>query len=370
MTFRFKPPDYILFALVIGICVFGLIMLTSAGSVIGFQKFGDSYFFVKRQLLSFLLGLGALFLMMNIDYRNLRKYSVFILFASLLLLVLVLIPGVGTTYLGGSRWIVISGFVFQPSEIVKLTFIIYLASWLVSQKERGSLGSKQSLLPFVTLVGLVAGLIILQPDMGSMSIIAIIAGIMYFVSGADTRHIVGLIAGGIVFFFLLILVEPYRAGRLTIFLNPGSDVRGLGYQIQQSLIAIGSGGWFGVGFGKSRQKFNYLPESATDSIYAVIAEELGLIFALCIIAAFVFLFLRGMKIAKQSQDMFGKLLVTGIICWFTLQALMNIGALSSLIPLTGIPLPFVSYGGSSLMISMAAVGIVLNVSRQMKRSHV
>lgn len=364
--FKIKPPDYFLFSLVIAICVFGLIMLTSAGSVIGFQKFDDSYFFVKRQLVSCIVGLAAMFFMMNVDYRLLRKYSVPLLAISLLLLVLVLIPGVGSSYLGGSRWIVIGGFVFQPSELVKLTFIIYLASWLVSQKERGATSAKQSLIPFITLVGLVAGLIILQPDMGTMSVIAVIAGMMYFVSGANVKHILGLFAGGIGFFFLLILVEPYRAGRLSIFLNPGSDVRGLGYHIQQALIAIGSGGIFGVGFGKSRQKFNYLPESATDSIYAVIAEELGLVFALFIIAAFVMLFLRGMKIARNAQDMFGKLLVTGIICWFTLQALMNIGALSSLIPLTGIPLPFVSYGGSSLILCLAAVGVVLNVSRQMK----
>jgi cell division protein FtsW len=305
--------------------------------------------------------------MMNIDYHILRKIAVPALVLSVLLLLLVFIPGIGSSFLGGNRWINVAGFVFQPSELVKLTFIIYLSSWLIAQKERRQVQDHHTMVQFLVLVAVITGLVVLQPDMGTMSIIAIISLIIYFTSGARMKYIATLIGSGISFFLLLILVAPYRAGRLTIFLHPGTDVRGLGYHIQQSLIAIGSGGFFGVGFGKSRQKFNYLPESATDSIYAVIAEELGFIFAMAIIATFIFLFIRGLRIARNSPDDFGKLLVTGIMSWLSVQALMNIAALSSLIPLTGIPLPFFSYGGSSLIITLAAVGVVLNVSRQSKR---
>jgi len=359
--------DYVLLGTVLLLCIFGLLMLTSAGSPLGFQKFEDSYHFVKQQLISFVIGITLLIVLSNIDYKSLKKYAVPLLVLSIILLFLVFIPGIGASLLGGSRWISIGGVVFQPSELAKLSFIIYLAAWLESQKGKTGKIAKQSLYQFFILLAVVAGLIIAQPDMGTMSVVALIAGIVLFSSGVDMKYIFSLIGTGVAFFIMLIKIAPYRLQRLTAFLNPNEDIRGAGYHVYQSLIAIGSGGLFGVGLGKSRQKFNYLPEAAGDSIFAVIAEELGFLVCALLVFAFLFLFIRGIRIARQAPDEFGKLLTTGIIAWIVLQAFMNIAALSSLIPLTGIPLPFISYGGSSMMLTLAAVGIVLNVSKQMKR---
>jgi len=358
--------DYVLLGTVILLCVFGLLMLTSAGSPLGFQKFGDSYHFIKQQLISFVIGMTLMVVMMNVDYKSLKKYSVHLLLVSIILLFSVFIPGIGASLLGGSRWISIGGAVFQPSELAKLSFIIYLAAWLESQKGKSGEIAKRSLYQFGILLAIVAGLIIAQPDMGTMSVVAIVAGVVLFSSGVDMKYIFSLIGVGGAIFLLLIKLAPYRLQRLTAFLNPENDIRGIGYHVYQSLIAIGSGGFFGVGLGKSRQKFNYLPEAAADSIFAVIAEELGFLLSTLLVLTFLLLFIRGIRIARRAQDEFGKLLVTGIIAWIVLQAFMNIAALSSLIPLTGIPLPFISYGGSSLIITLAAVGIVLNVSKQGK----
>jgi len=359
--------DYILLGTVLLLCVFGLLMLTSAGSPLGFQKFGDSYHFVKQQLISFVIGITLLIVLSNINYKILKKYSVPFLVLSIVLLFLVFIPGIGASLLGGSRWISIGGIVFQPSELAKLAFFIYLAAWLESQKSKTGKIAKQSLYQFFILLVIVAGLIIAQPDMGTMSVVALVAGVVLFSSGADLKYIFSLIGIGAALFVVLIKIAPYRLQRLTAFLNPNQDIRGAGYHVYQSLIAIGSGGLFGLGLGKSRQKFNYLPEAAGDSIFAVIAEELGFLICALLVCTFLFLFIRGIQIARHAPDEFGKLLVTGIISWIVLQAFLNIAALSSLIPLTGIPLPFISYGGSSLMITLAAVGIVLNVSKQTKK---
>jgi len=342
-------------------------MLTSAGSPLGFQKFGDSYHFIKQQLISFVIGIALLIVMMNVDYRILKKYSFHLLIVAIVLLFLVFIPGIGASLLGGSRWISIRGVVFQPSELAKLAFIIYLSAWLESQKGKTGKIAKQSIYQFAVLLVIIAGLIIAQPDMGTMSVITLVAGVILFSAGVDMKYIFSMIGAGGVLFLLLIKLAPYRLQRLTSFLNPESDIQGSGYHVYQSLIAIGSGGFLGVGLGKSRQKFNYLPESAGDSIFAVIAEELGFLISALLIATFLFLFIRGVRIAKRAPDEFGKLLVTGIISWIVLQAFMNIAALSSLIPLTGIPLPFISYGGSSLMLTLASVGIMLNVSKQVRK---
>lgn len=348
------------------LCLFGLITLTSAGSAVGFQRFGDSYIFVKRQLLSLLIGIGFMILMMNVDYKLLRKFALPLLGVSIILLLLVFFPGIGANLQGGSRWISLGGMVFQPSEFVKLTFIIYLAAWLESQAAKSKKLSREQLFQFAAIIGVVSLLIIAQPDMGTMSVIAIVSLIVFFVSGAELKQIGWLIGSGALLFLLLIKIEPYRAQRLSVFLNPSADSQGIGYHIQQALIAIGSGGLFGVGLGKSLQKFNYLPEPQSDSIFAVLSEELGLIVALLLVATFIYLFIQGLKVARKAPDTFSRLLVVGIMTTIVLQAFMNIAALSSLMPLTGIPLPFISYGGTSIIFSLAGIGIVCNVAKQCK----
>lgn len=348
------------------LCLFGIIALSSAGSAVGFQRFGDSYIFVKRQLLSLLIGVGLMVVMMNIDYKLLRKFALPLLGLSILLLLLVFFPGIGANLQGGSRWITIGGMVFQPSELVKLTFIIYLAAWLETQSAKSKKLSREQLFQFAAIVGVVSLLIIAQPDMGTMSVVAIVSFVVFFVSGAELKQLGWLLGIGAGLFLLLIKIEPYRAQRLSVFLNPSADAQGIGYHIQQSLIAIGSGGLFGVGLGKSLQKFNYLPEPQSDSIFAVIAEELGLIVAVLLVATFVYLFIQGLRVAQKAPDTFSRLLVIGIMTTIVLQAFMNIAALSSLMPLTGIPLPFISYGGTSLIFSLAGIGVVCNVAKQCK----
>jgi cell division protein FtsW len=247
---------------------------------------------------------------------------------------------------------------------VKLTFLLYLAAWLAKKGEKSSRGLSYAFGPFLILVGVIAILVILQPDMGTMGVIALISSAMYFFAGAPLRNLIALCAGGIAFFFLLIKIAPYRMERFTIFLHPQLDPLGSGYHLNQALLAIGSGGFFGRGFGLSRQKYNYLPEVVGDSIFAIIAEELGFLVAIALIAAFVFFVIRALRIARSAPDQFGFLVGAGIASWFLFQSFINIAAMLSLVPLTGIPLPFISYGGSALIVGMTAVGILVNISRQ------
>jgi cell division protein FtsW len=362
-----RTVDYQLLIIIGVIIVFGLIMLSSASTVSSFQRFDDPNYLLKRQFVSFLVGLVAFFFTIRIDYHFWQKVSLLLLGVSMILLLLVFIPGIGTELLGAQRWIDLGGgLVFQPTEIVKLTFIIYLASWL-EKRGRGIDDVTSGLLPFLTILGVIGILIMMQPDMGTMTIIALTALIIYFVAGAPFKHLTWIVGGGIAAFFLLIKIAPYRAERFTIFLNPELDPQGSGYHINQALLAIGSGGLFGVGLGHSRQKFNYLPESAGDSIFAIIAEELGFIVAAGLLFLFVLLLIRGFNVARNAKDEYGKLLAVGITSWFVIQAFVNIGALTGILPLTGIPLPFISYGGSALIISMVAAAILLNISRYAKK---
>jgi len=254
-------------------------------------------------------------------------------------------------------------FSLQPAEIVKLTFLFYLAAWL---ERRGSVGLRDTqagLIPFVSVLGAIILLIALQPDVGTMAIIVAIAMVVYFVAGAPILHIAGLIVAGSGLLGLLVVLAPYRAARFTTFLYPELDPQGVGYHINQALLAIGSGGIFGLGYGASRQKFEYLPEVSGDSIFAVTAEEMGLIFCLLLVFLFLLFFRRAIKVALAAPDVFGKLVAVGIASWLTIQAFVNIGSMVSIMPMTGVTLPFISYGGTSLAISLAAVGVLLNISR-------
>lgn len=360
-----SPRLLIIIALLL---IFGLIMLSSASSVIAFQNFGDPYYYLKHQLLyGVLLGGLVFFALSRIDYAYWRKIAFPLMVISLVLLLLVFVPGIGTELLGAKRWIHVGGVFFQPSEMVKLTFLFYLAAWL---ETRGHQVKEVSagLTSFLVMLGaLVAIIAIAQKDLGTTIVLTVIALSVYFVAGAPWKHM-GIIAGiGAIMLTILIKLFPFRAERLTVFLNPELDPQGIGYHINQALLAIGSGGMFGLGLGHSRQKFNYLPEAATDSIFAVIGEELGFFFSVMLIVLFLAFVLEGLRIARNSPDAFGKYLAVGITSWIGFQALINISAMLSLVPLTGIPLPFISYGSSSLITTMAAVGILAAVSKQAAR---
>ncbi|MFA5880216.1 MAG: putative lipid II flippase FtsW [Candidatus Margulisiibacteriota bacterium] len=356
-------PDYTFLLLLVVILILGLVFLSSASSVISYDEYKDAYFLFKQQLYKgIILGLFVFFVTSHIPFDFWRKNALLILISGLVLVLLIFVPGIGIEYLGGRRWLNLPGFSFQPSEFLKLALIIYLAAWFeTKQPEIKNL--QATFLPFVGILALVATLVLLQPDMGTTFLLVAICVSMYYLAGGSIFYISGLgIIGSIIFWFL-VKQAPYRLDRLTIFLNPEIDPQGIGYHINQAFLAIGSGGLLGRGLGHSRQKFNYLPEVANDSIFAVIAEELGFILTFFFLSLYFYFFYRGMSIAKKAPDLFSKLLVSGIMVWIIWQVLVNIMAMVGLVPLTGTPLPFVSYGSSSLVVLLAGLGIIFNVSR-------
>lgn len=356
--------DIILLYSVLGLIIFGLIMIASAGIGYSRVRFGDEYFFFKRQLLFGVLpGLLIMTIVKNIDYRIWKKISFPFFFVSIIFLILVFVPGVGTKIYGASRWVQFGPFSFQPAEMLKISLILYLAAWLEGKKEVVE-DFYESLVPFVIVVAMISFLLIKQPDIGTLGATILIAMSVFFASGAKISHMFLMGAAGLASLFVLIKLESYRMNRLLVFLNPELDPRGIGYQINQALLAIGSGGIFGIGLGHSLQKFNYLPEPVGDSIFAIIGEELGILGELALIFLFALLAVRGFKIAKSAPDTFGRLTAVGIVSWIIFQAFINIAAISGLIPLTGIPLPFISYGGTSIIFLLTGIGILLNISKQ------
>lgn len=362
-----EKPDKILLFVISSLLVFGLVMIASAGVAYSKVRFGDAYFFFKRQLFfGFLPGLVLLYISQKIDYTFWKKIAFPFFVASIALLVLVFIPGVGSKIYGASRWIQLGPIPsFQPSEMLKLSLILYLAAWLESRGERIK-DFFEGLAPFVMIISLISFLLIKQPDMGTLGVIILIAISMFFVSGSKISHILAMGAAGLALLFVLIKTEAYRMSRFLVFLHPEFDPQGVGYQINQALLAIGSGGIFGVGLGHSLQKFNYLPEPVGDSIFAIIGEELGFVGVAVLIIFFVILAMRGLRIAKNAPDTFSRLVAAGIVSWIFFQALINISAISGIIPLTGIPLPFISYGGTSIVFLMIGAGILLNISKHSK----
>ncbi|MEK7073134.1 MAG: putative lipid II flippase FtsW [Patescibacteria group bacterium] len=348
---------------VLALAVFGLAMLSSASGPAAFARFGDAFWFVRHQLLfGFIPGVVAMIVLSQIDYRLYRVWAMPILLGTIVLLVLVFIPGLSADWGTSKSWIGIGSFSLQPAEIVKITFLIYLAAWLEARGDAGARDLHAGLVPFLMLLTVIGTLIMLQPDLGTFSVIVIVSLIVYFLGGASMQHLAALSAAGIGLILLLIKVAPYRAQRLTTFLHPELDPQGVGYHINQALLAIGSGGIFGLGFGRSRQKFSYLPEVAGDSIFAVMAEELGFLLSAGFIILLLLFLWRGLTIADRAPDRFGKLLASGIVALVAVQAFVNIGSMLSVLPLTGITLPFVSYGGTSLFVLMGAMGILLNIS--------
>lgn len=360
-----KKIDVVLLFTIIGMTIFGLLMIYNASSVIAFRDFqGDKYHYIKDQLLWATLGMGAMTFFTLFSYKNLYTLSLPLLFVTMGLLIAVFIPGLGAgSILGAHRWINLGVTTLQPAELVKLFLAIYLAAWF-SHKEKGRLPA------FLLLIGFIIFLVMMQPDLGTATIILFEALVLYFLSGGEVIYF--LICAPVVAIggFILVKLEPYRAARLTTFLNMqkalevGAQASDAGlWHIRQILIALGSGGIFGVGLGNSLQKYAYLPENVTDSIFPIIAEELGFVGSLVLIILCMVIIWRGFLIASRTKDEFGKLLASGIISFLGIQMVINLGAMTALFPLTGVPLPFISYGGSALVVDMASVGILLNISR-------
>lgn len=307
-------------------------------------------------------GLIALTLTSNVHYRFWRKYAFHFFVASMVLTLLVFVPHLGFAHGGAHRWILLGSFSFQPSELLKIAFVIYTATWLSGmQKYVGT--SLKGTLPFVGLLGIVGIVMLAQPDTDTYLIMAAAAGAMFITAGGRWRDMALLFLGAVLLLGMLAFARPYVMDRFVIFMNPALDPHGKGYQIQQSLIAIGSGGVTGRGFGQSIQKFEYLPEPIGDSIFAVFGEEFGFIGSFLLIMLFTFFAFRGYTIASHTPDMFGTLLAVGFVTLISSQAFLNIAAMLGVAPLSGLPLPFISHGGTSLLTLLAAVGIVLNVSK-------
>jgi cell division protein FtsW len=353
--------DSWLLAIVLALLCIGLVMVYSASSFQAARYNNDPSYYFQRQLLSALFGIIVMLITMRIDYRHWRRISLIGMVIALPLLVLVLF--IGTTVYGASRWIVFGPFSFQPSELTKLALALYIADWLARKgKQVGTF--IYGLAPFVILVGLILGLVLLEKDMGTAIIIAGLATVMFFTAGANmVQFLLASACGGLV--FLSQAFRGYRFYRLLGFLDPFNRdyITNINLQLYQSLLALGSGGWLGVGLGASRQKTGYLPFPHIDSIFAIIGEELGFLGSATIVLLFLFLAFRGFRLARRTQDMYGALLATGITTWLVLQAIINIAATTGSIPYTGVPLPFISYGGTALVISLAAVGVLLNISR-------
>lgn len=357
LTSFFTGYDKPLALAIVFLALFGLVAILNASSVGAYRDFADQYHYVKDQAVFLVVGLFLMWLVSQIDYRIWYKLAVPLLSILLVLLIAVFIPGIGVKALGAKRWINFGFFVLQPTELAKLVLIIYLSAWFTHQE-------KGRFVPFIVLLGIVIGLIILQPDLGTAIIISGIAGMMYFVSGVPLANFLLLLPLGIGGIALLAISAPYRLQRLLTFLNPDKDPLGTSYHVRQILIALGAGGLFGVGLGKSRQKYEYLPEATTDSIFAIIAEEIGFLGCILLISVFALCIWRIFKIAQSAPDRFGRMLTVGIGGWFGIQTVINLSAMVSLVPLTGVPLPFISYGGSNLISLLIGFGILLNVGKQ------
>jgi cell division protein FtsW len=360
---RAGQPDYVILALVAALLVVGLITVYSASFALGQLEYNDVTYFVVRQAVWAVLGLAALMIMMHTDYHTLRQVSPYLMAIAMVGLLAVLVPGIGVERNGSTRWIALGPLPpVQPSEFAKLALIVYVAAWLTSPKAEVK-SFAMGFVPFVLLVGLVAGLVMLEPDMGTTLIIVLTMVTLFFVAGGSLTHLSALGLIGAVMGGFLVLAGQYRVDRIFAFTSAEDDPTGRGFHILQLLIALGSGGIHGLGIGASRQKFFYVPGSHTDGIFAIIGEEMGFIGAVLVIALFAFLIYRGFRTVVNARDDFGALLTVGIIGWVAYQTLVNLGGITRSIPLTGVPLPFLSYGGSALAALLAGIGIVLSVSR-------
>ncbi|WP_298271919.1 putative lipid II flippase FtsW [Geobacter sp.] len=357
--------DLVILLMAVALTCFGVVMVYSASSVMATKKFHDGFYFLKRQGIYALMGFGVMTLAMRFDYRKWREYAVPILLGCLALLVLVFIPGIGGAAKGASRWIRLPGFNFQPSELAKIALIMYMAYSLDKKQEKVKFFST-GFAPYMVLLALLLGILLKQHDLGAALTMGIVAIIMLFVAGTRPRYILGMGVLAVPFICYVVMTESYRMRRIKAFLNPWEDPTDTGFQIIQSWLAFGNGGIIGQGLGEGKQKMFYLPEAHTDFILSVTAEELGLIGVIVIAAMFLMLVLRSVRVALMAEDTFGRFLAFGIATLLGIQAFVNMAVVTGLLPTKGLALPFISYGGSSLIVTLFAVGVLLNVSTRMK----
>ena len=361
-----KKVDNFFLGTIIALVVIGFFVFISASLGVLAKNESEFYAILFNQLvLGFGIGLVGMFFTSRINYKFWRKYSFYIFLGSIILTLLVFVPKLGFSHGGARRWIGIGPISFQPAEFLKFGFIIYFASWLSWARAKVQ-SFRFGILPLIILLATIALILFKQPDTKSFILIMVAGVSMLFLSGVPWKYIFGFIGLAILGLGALIFFKPYLLDRVQTFVEPNRDPQGSSYQLQQSLIAIGSGGITGRGFGQSIQKFSYLPEPQGDSIFAVIGEEFGFIGSTLVILLYIVFALRGLRIANRSPDLFSRLLTTGIVILITTQAFLNIASITGVFPLTGVPLPFISHGGTSLAIALIAVGIVLNISKYQK----
>lgn len=362
---RRHGPDRILLGTIAALLLLGAVMVYSSGAVKGYIQYDDPYHYLKAELLWIGLGLAAMVAAMRIDLSLLRRFAMPALCLAIVLLIMVKIPGIGRKVNGADRWIGLGFMSFQPSEVIKLSMVLVMSHLLALNPHKIKL-FRQGVLPILGLLGLIAGLIMLQPDLGTTLVVAGTTFCMLIAAGARTSHMMALGGAGLAMVVAAIAAAPYRMNRIFAFLNPWDDPSGKGYQTIQALLALGPGGLFGLGLGQSRQKFLYLPENHTDFIFAMIGEELGFIGATLVILLFFLFAWRGFRTAMTAPDPFSGLLAVGITSVISIQAMINMGVVSGVLPVTGITLPFLSYGGTSLVFTLLAVGVLINISRYAK----
>ncbi len=360
-----KQLDKMLFIAVIILSLFGLIMIYSASSIWAEYKFNDSFHYFKFQAAFLVVGIILMLVISKINYKIYYKKANMILLICFILLILVLIPGIGSVRNGSRSWFGIGSFGIQPSEAAKLGMIIFTSKYLTNSNKFLK-SYKQGVFPILGILFFMFGLIMLQPDLGTGTILVLSIIVLLFIAGVNMKFFFGIGIIGVIGIIVLIIIAPYRMDRITSFVDPWSDALGTGFQIIQSLYAIGPGGLLGAGFQNSIQKHFYLPEPQTDFIFSIIAEEFGVVGAFIVVGLFSIILYRGVKIALGAKDAFSKYLAFGMIFQMIFQTLMNLMVVIGMIPVTGVTLPFISYGGSSLLISMVSIGILLNISRYQK----
>jgi len=355
--------DHTILLLAVVLTCFGVVMVYSSSSIMSAKRYADGFFFLKRQGAYALIGFGLMAILMQIDYHRLRRLAVPALFLCGLLLLLVFVPGIGSKAGGASRWIRLPGFSVQPSELAKLGLILYLAHSLAKKKERIQT-LKFGFIPYMVLLAILLGIVLAQPDLGSAVTMAAVAFCMLMVAGTRWRHIMSVVVLALPFLYFLVMNVDYRRRRIMAFLNPWDDPTGTGFQIIQSWIAFGTGGWFGNGLGEGKQKLFFLPEAHTDFIFSVVGEELGFVGVFVVTAMFLLLVLRGIRTALHAPDDFGRYLAFGLSVLIGLEAFTNIAVVLGMLPTKGLALPFLSYGGTSLLTTLMSMGVLLNISSQ------
>jgi len=360
---KFHRPDLVLLGAIMALLGIGFVMVYSSSAVRGYIQYDDPYHYLKMEILWVTMGLVAMFISMVVDLRWVRKYAKPALIIAIVLLIAVKIPGIGRRVNGADRWIGLGPLSIQPSEVIKLSMVLMMSHLLALNPHKIE-SFRKGVLPILGLMGLIAGLIMLQPDLGTTLVIAATTFFMLIAAGARAGHILALGGSGLGLVVAAIAAAPYRMKRIFAFLDPWADPLGNGYQTIQSLLALGPGGLFGLGLGQSRQKFLYLPENHTDFIFAMVGEELGFVGASLVVLTFFLFAWRGFRVAMRAPDAYMGFLAVGLTAMVSIQAMINMGVVSGVLPVTGITLPFISYGGTSLVFTMVGVGVLLNISRE------